>query len=333
MRRRDTALAVLVTLIWGTNFVAIRTGIDSVPPLLFLAVRFAVVCIPAVFLVRRPRLPWRDLALIGLFTSLGQFALMYLALHLGMPPGLASLVLQAQVLLTVVIAAVWLRERPSTMQRLGVALGGAGLLTIAVGRGLSAPLLPLVVLVLAAVSWAVGNVLTRRAGALTGPGAGLGVTVWSGLVVPLPALALSFVFEGPTAIGEALRHLPSQAVAATAFTAYLSSLVGYGIWNTLLSRHPVAKVTPFAMLVPVFGMLAAAVAFHERPNALELTGGLALLAGVGVAVIRPRGGVTAPPRAVPADASPVLAVDVEPAAAPAGEPAHLVPLTPTQGAR
>ena len=89
MRRRDTALAVLVALIWGTNFVAIRTGIDSVPPFLFLAVRFVVVCVPAVFLVRRPGLPWRDLALIGLFTSLGQFALMYLALHLGMPPGLA----------------------------------------------------------------------------------------------------------------------------------------------------------------------------------------------------------------------------------------------------
>src|SRR5690349_13047305 len=312
MRPRDTALAVLVAIIWGTNFVAIRTGLDSVPPLLFLAVRFVVVCIPAVFFVRRPELPWRDLALIGLFTSLGQFALMYLALHLGMPPGLASLVLQAQVLLTVVIAALWLRERPSTAQRLGVALGGAGLLTIAVGRGMSAPLLPLVVLVLAAVSWAVGNVLTRRAGALTGPGAGRGVTVWSGLVVPLPALALSFVVEGPTAIGAALSHLQWQAVASTAYTAYLSSLVGYGIWNTLLSRHPVAKVTPFAMLVPVFGMVAA---------------------GVGVAVLRRRGGVTAPPPAVPADASPVLAVEVEPAAAPTGEPAHLAQLAPTHGAR
>ena len=59
MRRRDTALAVLVALLWGTNFVAIRTGIDSVPPFLFLAVRFVVVCIPAVFLVRRPGLHGR----------------------------------------------------------------------------------------------------------------------------------------------------------------------------------------------------------------------------------------------------------------------------------
>lgn len=158
------------------------------------------------------------------------------------------------------------------------------------------------------------------------------MTVWSGLVVPLPALALSLVFEGPAAIGAALGHLPWQAVASTAYTAYLSSLVGYGIWNTLLSRHPVAKVTPFAMLVPVFGMAAAAVAFHERPNALELTGGLLLLAGVGVAVIRRRGNATTPSPAVPADASPVLAVDVDPAATAADEPADLVQLAPTRGA-
>ena len=92
MTRRDSALAVLVALVWGTNFVAIRTGLDSMPPLLFLALRFVVVCVPGVFLVRRPALPWRDLALIGLFTSLGQFALMYLALHLGMPPAASSTV-------------------------------------------------------------------------------------------------------------------------------------------------------------------------------------------------------------------------------------------------
>jgi O-acetylserine/cysteine efflux transporter len=333
MRPRDTALAVLVAIIWGTNFVAIRTGLDSVPPLLFLAVRFVVVCVPAVFFVRRPGLPWRDLALIGVFTSLGQFALMYLALELGMPPGLSSLVLQAQVLLTVVIAALWLRERPSVAQRVGVALGGAGLVTIAAGRGLSAPVLPLVVLVLAAVSWAVGNVLTRRAGSRSGSltgagsglGSGLGVTVWSGLVVPVPALALSLVFEGPAAIGHALGNVQWSAVLSTAYTAYLSSLVGYGIWNTLLSRHPVARVTPFAMLVPVFGMAAAALVYDERPHALEIVGGLVLLGGVAVAVLRAgRRGATA---GRPGDGSALVAVDVDPATGTPGETAELVQAT------
>lgn len=319
VKPRDTALAVVVALIWGANFVAIKVGLESVPPLLFLALRFVAVCVPAVFLVRRPDLPWRDLALIGLFVSLGQFALLYLALHLGMPPGLASLVLQAQVLLTVVIAAVWLREPPTRAQQLGVGVGAAGLVTIAVGRGLTSPLLPLLVLVLAALSWAIGNVLTRRAGALGAAGragggfrAGLGLTVWSGLVVPVPAFALSWVVEGPDAIATALTHLPWAAVLSTAFTAYLSSLVGYGIWNTLLARYAVAKVTPFAMLVPVFGMTAAAVLLGERPSGAEWVGGAVLLAGVAAAVLwRPRSGRE-------------VAVDVQPATGPPLEAAALV---------
>lgn len=284
MRPRHAALAVLVALIWGSNFVAIRVGLDDVPPLLFLAIRFAVVCLPAVFFIRRPPLPWRDLLLIGAFISLGQFALLYVGIHLGMPPGLSSLVLQAQVLFTVVIASVWLRERPSQRQLVGVGLGAGGLVVIAVGRGLSSPLLPLAVVIVAAVSWAIGNVLTRRVGKVSG----LGLTVWSGLVVPLPALALSLVVEGPEAIAAGLAAFGWEAAASTAYTAYLSSLVGYGIWNTLLSRHPVASVTPFAMLVPVFGMAAAALAFGEGPTLLELLGGLVLLAGVATAALRRR---------------------------------------------
>jgi O-acetylserine/cysteine efflux transporter len=284
MRPRHAALAVLVTAIWGSNFVAIRIGLDDVPPLLFLAIRFVVVCMPAVFLVKRPAIPWLDLLLIGAFVSLGQFSLLYVALHLGMPPGLSSLVLQAQVLFTVVLASVWIRERPSRRQLAGVGVGAAGLVVIAVGRGLTSPLLPLAVVVLAAVSWSIGNVLTRRAGRVSG----LQLTVWSGLVVPVPALALSWLVEGPEAITAGLSAFGWQAAASTAYTAYLASLVGFAIWNTLLSRHPVASVTPFALLVPVFGMAAAAVAFRERPTLLELVGGVVLLAGVAAAVLRLR---------------------------------------------
>ncbi|MDV3221979.1 EamA family transporter [Intrasporangium sp.] len=300
MRPRHAALAILVTAIWGSNFVAIRIGLDDIPPLLFLSIRFVVVCVPAVFFVKRPAIAWRDLALIGIFVSLGQFSLLYIAMHLGMPPGLSSLVLQAQVLFTVVLAALWLRERPSRRQLAGVGVGAAGLAVIAIGRGLTSPLLPLAVVVLGAVSWSIGNVLTRRAGRVSG----LQLTVWSGLVVPVPALALSWLVEGPEAMAAGLSAFGWEAAASTAYTAYLASLVGYGIWNTLLSRFPVASVTPFAMLVPVFGMVAAAIAFRERPTLLELLGGVVLLAGVATAVLRrrtsgadaPASGVTAPGR-------------------------------------
>ncbi len=275
---RHSALAVLVALVWGLNFVALAVGLAQVPPLLFLAIRFVLVVFPAILFVRKPALPWRSILLIGTFISLGQFSLLYVGLYLGMPAGLSSLVLQTQVLLTIAIAAVWLHEKPTRRQLAGVVLGGVGLTVIAVGRGLTAPVLSLFVLVLAATSWAIGNVLTRQAGRVSG----LGLTVWGGIVVPIPAVALSLIVEGPTAIWAGLGHFGWTALASTLYTAWLSSLVGYGIWNTLLAHHEVSRVTPYAMLVPVFGMSAAYVFLAERPYALELTGGALLLAGVAV---------------------------------------------------
>src|SRR4051794_12819715 len=116
MTSRDRALAVLVPVIWGFNFVVIEWGMHDVPPLVFVALRFAAVVVPAVFLVPRPKASWRTVVLVGVFMSLGQFGFLYTSMDLGMPPGLAALVLQAQVLFTVLIAAFWLRELPTGRQ-------------------------------------------------------------------------------------------------------------------------------------------------------------------------------------------------------------------------
>lgn len=113
MTSRDRLLAALVAAIWGFNFVVIDWGMAGVPPLLFAAIRFAVVVFPAVLFIRRPDLPWRVLAGVGVFMSLGQFGFLYAAMHAGMPPGLAALVLQAQVVLTILIAAGVLKELPT----------------------------------------------------------------------------------------------------------------------------------------------------------------------------------------------------------------------------
>ena len=285
MPLKDSLLAVLVVTIWGTNFVVVDAGLDGVPALLFLAMRFVVVLLPAVFLVPRPQARWQDVAAVGAFMSLGQFGLLYLALEADMPPGLASLVLQAQVLFTVLIATLALGERPTRRQLLAVLVGAVGLAVVAFGRSASTPLVALLLTLAAALSWAIGNVLSRRVRSASG----LSLTVWSGLVVPVPAVLLSLVVDGPAEVGHALTHLPVSALWATAYTAYLASLVGYGLWNHLLGRHPAAAVVPFALLVPVVGMLAAWVVQGEQPNAAETVGGLLLLVGVAATSLRGRG--------------------------------------------
>lgn len=289
--RRHALAAILVAALWGANFVVIDEGLDGMPPLLFVVLRFVVVLLPAVFLVARPQVPWRVLATVGLFLSVGQFGLLYSALAAGMPPGLASLVLQAQVIFTVALARVRLHERPTTAQVVGTLVGLGGLVLVAAGRSAATPWLGLVLTLAAALSWATGNIASRQAAVASG----LSMTVWSALFVPVPLLALSLLLDGPDAVGHALTHLTRANLLSTAYTAYLASLVGYGIWNTLLARHAAAKVVPFTLLVPVVGMLAAWAVQGERPGPWEAAGGLVLLAGVAVTAFGRRPTTGAPP--------------------------------------
>ena len=282
---RHSALAVLVAVLWGVNFVAIDLGLHAngrdVPPLLFVAFRFLLVVFPFILFIRKPDVSWKAIIGVGLFMSAGQFGLLYLGMALGMPAGLASLVLQAQVLFTVLIAARFLGERPSRRQMLGVGLGLAGLGVVAVGRSAVAPILPLMIVLAAALSWAIGNVVARHSKAASG----LGLVVWSGAVVPLPLAGLSLVVDGPGTVWATITDLQMPTILSAIYTAVFASLVGYGIWNRLLTLYPSSDVVPFTLLVPVVGMTAAWLVLNEIPTPPEIMGGLILLVGVATAVL------------------------------------------------
>ncbi len=282
MSPRHSLLALIVVVIWGANFVIIDAGLDGVPPLVFLALRFLAVSIPAIFFIKPPAIGWKNILLIGSFLSLGQFTLLYLALSLGMPPGLASLLLQTQVIFTIVVSAVFLRETPTRRQLIGTIVGMLGLAIVVIGHSAAAPWLPLIITLGSGLSWAIGNVLARRSKAASG----LGLVVWSGAIVPLPALALALVVESPPVVWESLTHLSLVAIASTLYTAVAASLIGYGIWNTLLAKYPTSAIVPFTLLVPVVGIVAAWVAQGEQPSLTELVGGSIMLAGLAAAVIQ-----------------------------------------------
>jgi O-acetylserine/cysteine efflux transporter len=282
---RHSALAVAVAVLWGINFVAIDLGLHTngreVPPLLFVAMRFLLVVFPFILFIRKPEVGWKAIVGVGLFMSAGQFGLLYLGMALGMPAGLASLVLQAQVLFTILLAARFLGEKPGRRQLAGVVLGVAGLGVVALGRSAVAPVLPLMIVLAAALSWAVGNVVARHSKAASG----LGLVVWSGAVVPIPLAGLSLVVDGPDVVWGTLTDLQPATIFSAIYTAVFASLIGYGIWNRLLSLYPSSDVVPFTLLVPVVGMTAAWLVLNEIPTLTEILGGLILLLGVAIAVL------------------------------------------------
>lgn len=280
MPLRHRLLAVLVAALWGVNFLAIHLSLEHFPPLFLAALRFAVIAVPTMLFVPRPDVPLRWLVGYGLGFGVFQFAFLYTGMAAGMPTGLSSLVLQLSGPFTLLLGALLLSERVRGTQWFGIALAVAGMSLVGFSRAESAQVLPFLLVVLAALGWAFGNLSSR----LARPAKPLHLTLWMSVVVPVPMLALSLVIEGPQAITHSLAtSLTAQALPAWAGLAYTvgpATVIGSGIWTWLLARHPAGVVAPFSMLVPVVGIATAFMVLSERPTPLELVGGAVVVTGV-----------------------------------------------------
>jgi O-acetylserine/cysteine efflux transporter len=272
------ALALAVVAVWGTNFVVIKWGLAELPPFLLAALRFAMSSLPFLAFVRRPATPWWRLAVFGVPLGAGQFGLLFLAMKADISPGLASLVVQAQVFFTIAMAGQRVRLPQVGALLLAVAgMAWIGWRAYQGGAGVSPTGLFLVLA--AALCWALANAVARGAGRVDA----LGFMVWSSLFAVPPLTALSLAFDGgPASVTTALLAAGPAAWAVVVWQAVGNTLFGYGAWNWLLARHPPATVTPAALLVPVFGMGASAIAFGETLPAWKLGAAGLVMAGLAI---------------------------------------------------
>ena len=277
--RRDVALLLVVVVVWGLNFAAMKVAVAGMPPLMLGCLRFILAAFPAVLFFRRPAVPWRWLVLYGMTISFGQFAFLFSAIHVGMPSGLASLVLQSQVFFTMLFAAVWLKERWHIHQLAGLVLAACGLALIGSAHGLQMPLIGFSLTVAAASMWATGNIVTRALGRF-GPMDQQAFVVWACLVPALPFALLSYFMEGPQAIVIALQDFQWLSFAALAYLAWAATLFGYGAWTRMLSRYPANRVAPFSLLVPLVGLTTGWLVFGEAMQPVHFVGGALLMAGL-----------------------------------------------------
>ncbi len=276
MAPKDLLLALVVILVWGMNFVVIRIGLDGIPPMLLGGLRFALAAFPAVLFVKRPQMPLRWLLAYGATISLGQFAFLFTAMKVGMPAGLASLVLQSQAFFTLFFAVLLLGERLRATNLVGLIIAAGGLLLIGLQGDHSMTLAGFVLTLCAASMWALGNVVTRKAGKVNL----VGLVVWGSLVPPVPFFLLSAWLEGPREIEQALRGIGLDSVLVLVYLAFGATILGYGLWSRLLSRYPANTVAPFSLLVPVVGLSSAALLLDEHLGPLQAGGALLVMLGL-----------------------------------------------------
>lgn len=279
MPGKHLALALVVILVWGVNFAVIKVGLVGVPPLLLAGLRFVLAAFPALLFLKPPKVPLRLYIAFGLTMSVGQFAFLFTAIHVGMPSGLASLVLQSQSFFTLALTALWFKEKWQANQLIGLLLAAGGLLLIGSAHGASMPLMGFLLTVAAAVMWACGNLVSRAVGR-HGPMNQLAFVVWASLVPPIPLFTLSVVLEGPGALTSAWQNFGLSNLAALAYIAWAATLFGYSVWNFLMSRYPVNRIAPFTLLVPLVGLTTGWLAFGESLQPVHFLGGALLMLGL-----------------------------------------------------
>lgn len=279
MNPRDIFLLIMMAAIWGLNFVAIKTGLNHVPPLTFSTLRFVATFFPAIFFVKKPKVPLSKIAAYGVVTFGGQFGFMFSAIHAGLSPGLASLVAQSQVFFTIGLAAFLLREVPKFYQLMGALIAAGGLTLVGLHVGGEVTLLGLALAFTASFSWACGNMLTKDFGDKLNI---FDLTVWGSLFASIPLFIAALIFEGPTTMLQSMHEIHGETLLALIYIVYLSTFFGYTIWNMMLARYPAVMVAPFTLLVPPFALFGTWLLLGEPYALWKFVATLLVLGGLAV---------------------------------------------------
>ncbi|AJC68178.1 O-acetylserine/cysteine exporter [Dickeya zeae] len=292
MTIKDRLLALCVVVVWGVNFVVMKMGLHDMPPFLLAGLRFLLVVLPAILVVPRPALPLRWLAAYGMTISFGQFAFLFCAIKMGMPVGMASLVLQSQAFFTLMLGAWWLGERLQWNHWLGIVVAALGMVVLSGGHAAntSPPGMTLTTLMLtlaAAASWACGNLCNKQIMRRYQVNA-MSLVVWSALIPVGPFLLCSWLFEGADTIVVSLTAMRLPTMLALMYLSFISTLIGYAIWGNLLSRYETWRVAPLSLLVPVVGILSASLLLGESLSGRQLSGAALVMLGLLVNVFGTR---------------------------------------------
>ena len=278
------ALAVLVVFVWGGAFLVIKLGLQDIPPFLFCFLRFFLTSIPAVFFIKFPAAPRKMVILYGLFMFALQFSLLFMGMYLGVTPGLASLLMQTHVFFTSVLAVCFFGDKISSWQIGGALVSFSGIALVGINTGGSLTLPGLLLVIAAAASWGIGNVISKKMGRVNM----VALVIWGSLVAWPPLLVLSLIFHGPMSMLASLQNISLLSLGSVAYITYISTLFGFGVWSFLLHHYRLPTIVPFTLLVPIVAIVSSALVFGETLQPWKILAGFLVIAGLCINILGPR---------------------------------------------
>jgi len=269
-------ITLILIIIWGLNFVVIQVALQELPPILLTFLRFFFAAFPAVFFLKPPKTSWKLLFSYALTLIILDFCFLFTGMYIGVSAGIASLTLQTQVFFTAILAVIFLKERMSKAQILGALIAFIGVAYVAFNTGGDVNFMGLLLVELAALSWAAGNLVSKKIGRVDM----LSLVTWGSLISLPFLLALSFLLESHLWSMETIMNLSWRGIGALAYLVYPVTLFGFAMWSWLLSRHPATVVAPFTLLIPIVGFSSSALLLGESLPLWKIIAGVLVIVGL-----------------------------------------------------
>ncbi|WLG45054.1 EamA family transporter [Pseudomonas sp. FP1740] len=295
MQKKHMVLAILVTLVWGVNFPITKLGLRSIDPFVLTGIRFALAAIPLVFFIKRPTIKFSYVVAYGFIFGLGMWGVINYGIQVGVSPGIASLIIQLSVFFTMGWGALLFKEKLRRAQLIGALLALVGLVGIISTQQGEHAILGVLLIVLSAVAWSVGNVIIKKSGVKEV----FSFMVWASLFPPIPLFFIAWLMQGAAPFESLQSSLNLTAVLSIVFQVYLATHFAYWGWNSLLKLYPVSTVAPLSLLIPVFGIGSSMLIIGEHISTLNLISIAIIIMGLAVGLYRKSPGtINAAPKAV-----------------------------------
>ena len=277
---RDVVLAVLISVIWGVNFVIAKAGLDQLPPILLVCIRFILVSAVLVPFVKRPTGHWRGIFWLAVTLGLLHFSFIFTGMT-AVDAAVAAITVQSQVVFAAVLAAIIFKDPPGWRRLTGMAVSVAGVAVLVGAPTGSSETWAIAFIIVAALLFAVANIQMTKLNALDG----LSMNGWVAMfAAPMLAVATLVLEDGQLAAMEAANWWIVAGVIL--YQAVIVVMFGYTCWHRLLGRHGVQTMMPFTLLVPLNGVVSGVV-FRGEPLTWGLiVGGTLTIVGVAIIVVR-----------------------------------------------
>lgn len=273
MEVRHILMAVGVALIWALNFIAVKVALIELTPFTLGALRFIAAIFPFIFFLKRPKISWYLLIAIGITLGFLKFAMMFVGIKLGLPMGLSALVLQTQILFTMLFSYLFFHHRFAKHELIGITVSFIGVILIGLTVDGHSTFLGFLLLLGAACAWGVANILLKKAGKVDT----LSLIVWMSLIPPLPFALSSYWADGTEVLQQ---NISWASVTSVLYIAWVSTLLGYTWWTKLIKLYSPSQVGAYGLLIPIFCIFFGWLFLNEVFTVFHFIAGIMVICGL-----------------------------------------------------